>query len=64
MTCEVNYKDRVVCSSYERLNNTQFYKDVPSAGADYLVFGGIDTQGRFVKEEKEMSEELKKRGTC
>lgn len=62
MTCEVNYKDRVVCSSYERLNNPQFYKDVPSAGADYLVFGGIDTQGRFVKEEKEMLEELEKRG--
>jgi len=65
---EINYKEMIVYSSNERLNNPQFYKGetdvkygIASAGANHLVFGGVDTHGRFVGNEEHMMNALKEK---
>ena len=58
---EINYKEMIVYSSNERLNNPQFYKGIPSAGANHLVFGGVDVHGKFVGNEEDMIQTLKKK---
>ena len=65
---EINYKEMIVYSSNERLNNPQFYKGetaakygIASAGANHLVFGGVDVHGKFVGNEYDMINELKER---
>lgn len=65
---EINYKEMIVYSSNERLNNPQFYKGktaakygIASAGANHLVFGGVDVHGKFVGNEDDMIDTLKER---
>ncbi|WP_405101723.1 nucleoside 2-deoxyribosyltransferase [Oceanobacillus sp. FSL H7-0719] len=54
-------KPIIAYTSNARLAQPQFYKGIPSAGANHLVLGMIDKWGNFVDTEENMIEELKKR---
>lgn len=48
----------IAYTSNTRLLQPQFYKGIPSAGANHLVLGMVDKWGKFVGTEKAMLEEL------
>ena len=49
----------IAYTSNARLLNPQFYKGIPSAGANHLTLGAIDKWGEFVGSEQALLEKLK-----
>ena len=57
-------KELIAFSSNERLNQPQFYKGIASAGANHLVLGIIDKEGKFVGDTDDLLLYLKERRQC